>query len=168
MEILGIFEFFFNYGFHWKSALDRKSTRLNSSHLCVEKKEKAPKAPQALNFYIYIFFNFFFNFFWPKNKLAQFRIFWEFLRLFFTMVSIGKVPFSAKCFFSSVGGMEKKLRKKNWTPDSKNFTFFMPKNYLFFNFGSPLLSGRRPNFFPGISLKILHRKKNQVWSPRPA
>ena len=50
-----------------------------------------------------------------------------------TVVSIGKLSVSAKCLFGRIGGVEKFLRKKNWISDLKFFTYFMPKNDLFFS-----------------------------------
>ena len=50
--------------------------------------------------------------------------------------------------------VEKFLRKKNWISDLKFFTFFMPKNDLFFDFWAG-----GPEKKIGISLNFLHRKK---------
>ena len=47
-------------------------------------------------------------------------------------------------------------REKKWIPDSKHFTFFMPKNDLFFDFWTPLIFGPKarkkfgPFFFSGF------------------
>ena len=81
-----------------------------------------------------------FFYFGPKTVQQNFRIF----RFFFCFciiitVSIQKVLVSAKCIFARLDGIKKKLRKKNWSPDSKFFTFFKPKNDLFSIFEPPPL-----------------------------
>ena len=51
-------------------------------------------------------------------------------------------------------------------PGSNFFTFFMPKNDLFFDFWTPLIFGPEARFFFGISLKFLHQFFFQVGSPQ--
>jgi len=75
------------------------------------------------------------------------------------MVSIGKVSFSAKCLFARIGGL-KIFEKKKMDFGFEIFHIFNAKKRPFFSiFGPPLFSGRRPDFFFGISLIFLHQKK---------
>ena len=81
------------------------------------------------------------------------------------MVSIGKVHFSAKCPFGRIGELNFFWEKKTWMPDSKIFTFFMPKNDLFFDFGTPLFSGRRPDFLAFWYFFCTYAKKYNLVPP---
>ena len=119
-----------------------------------KKKKEAPQAPRKnkmqrrrrrreKKYYFFLFWFLFSTFFFLENNLAKFWKFWDFLLFFFTMVSIGKVHFSAKCPFGRIGEL-KNFWKKIWMPDSKFSPFFMPKTAFFSIFGPPLFLGRRP------------------------
>ena len=61
------------------------------------------------------------------------------------MVSIGKVPFSAKRLFGRIGGLTFFFfEKKNGCRIQKFSHFLCQKTTFFFDFGTPLFSGRRP------------------------
>ena len=110
-----------------------------------------------------------FSTFFLKNNLAKFWKFWEFFAFFlFTMVSIGKVYFSAKCPYGRIGGLKNFWGKKNMDARFEIFHIFYAKKRLLFSiFGPPLFLGRVPEKKIGISLKFLHQKKINRFGPPP-
>ena len=83
-----------------------------------------------------------------KNIFLLLEILGLFFSFFFiTMVSIGKVHFSAKCPFGRIGGLNFFFDKKNGCRIRGFSQFFMPKNDLFLNFWTPLIFGPEALFF---------------------
>ena len=69
---------------------------------------------------------------------------------FYTMVSIGKVSFSAKCLFGRIGGLNF-FSEKNMDAGFENFHICYAKQRpFFFDFCTPLFSGRRPDFLESL------------------
>ena len=98
-------------------------------HFPVEKKKRRRRRRERKK---YIFFRFFFS----KNNLAKFWKFWDFLRGGFTVVSIGKVSFSAKCLFGRIGGLKNFWEKKIGCR-IRNFSHFLCHKTTFFRFLDP-------------------------------
>ena len=71
---------------------------------------------------------------------------------------MGKCLLVQSAFSAALVGWKIFEEKKNWMPDSKFFTFFMPKNDFFFRFLDPPYFRAGGRFFFGISLNFLHRK----------
>jgi len=104
-----------------------------------KEKKKRRRARRNKNIFFNPFLYSISHFFFEKNNLAKFWKFWELLHFLFTMVSIGKVPFS-ECkvpFRPHRCGLVFFMRKKKMDTGFKIFHIFTPKNDLFSNFGAP-------------------------------
>ena len=65
-----------------------------------KKKKEAPRAPKKNMYFPFVII-------FLKNNLAKFWKFWELLHFFnINTVSIGEVPFSAKCLFGRISGLK--------------------------------------------------------------
>ena len=70
-----------------------------------------------------------------------------FFIIIFTMASIGKVYFSAKCLFRPHWWAENFLRGKKTDAGLVIFDIFYAKKRLFSNFWTPLIFGPKAQFF---------------------
>ena len=94
-----------------------------------------------------------------RHALANFGKFWDFLGFFFTMVSSGKVSFSAKCLFGRIDGLIF-FEKKKLDFGFEIFHIFYAKKWPFFRFlDPPYFWAEGPIFFLAILLKFLPKTK---------
>ncbi len=104
---------------------------------------------------------------WQNNNLADLRFLESFRDFVFLFALFEKVFFSVNCLFARLSWNKSFWEKKFWLSDSKFFTFFKQKNYVFGKFWDPLdfrAEGPKKIFYPFFDTML--RSPIWVWGGR--